>query len=369
MQIIDYDKENRELNLDNINIFANKITIVTKKNITNILKNNKNDKINIMLLGDMHSYTFSYNGKKGYEALLLMLKKYDIKNIIFTVSFNTEYGKILPIISNQIDRCFIISHKIDPSIYYDYKLPKNYDILIYGIISSAYPFRKRLFNILTKMKKTTQLRIRIIKKSENIKYKDLAKLINRSWICISTPSKFDYLVKKYFEIAACNSVVAGNMPIQGKQIFGNNYIPLSNNMSDQKIISILKSALKNKQNLKNMSKHMYSVIHNKHIVKRRQKIYSDIYYEIINNIQRSENIYRQPSKKIMNKSPISTKKPIPKRLISTKKPIPKRLISTKKPIPKRLISTKKPIPKRLISTKKPIPKKPTLKKLIVKKRY
>jgi hypothetical protein len=267
------------------------------------------------------------------------------------------------------------------------------------------------------MKKTTQLRIRIIKKSENIKYKDLAKLINRSWICISTPSKFDYLVKKYFEIAACNSVVAGNMPIQGKQIFGNNYIPLSNNMSDQKIISILQSALKNKQNLKNMSKHMYSVIHNKYIVKRRQEIYSDIYHEIINNIQRSENIYRQPSKNIskkiintpsisikkpipkrlistkkpipkrlistkkpipkrlistkkpMPKRLISTKKPMPKRLISTKKPIPKRLISTKKPMPKRLISTKKPMPKRLISTKKPMPKRPTLKKLIVKKRY
>jgi hypothetical protein len=144
--------------------------------------------------------------------------------------------------SEQIKKFFIISHHIPQEIFYPRALPKKYDILIYGWSNSdiVYPFRTRLKKLLLESKR---FKVHVIERTADIKKmpieNELAELISQSWICVSCVSNFSYLVRKYFEIAACGSIPCGNINAQGKSIFGNNIIELDSNMSDYEILRII----------------------------------------------------------------------------------------------------------------------------------
>jgi len=62
---------------------------------------------------------------------------------------------------------------------------------------------------------------------------------------VTCVSNFSYLVRKYFEIAACGSIPCGNINAQGKSVFGNNMIELDSNMSDYEILRIIQYYLSN----------------------------------------------------------------------------------------------------------------------------
>ena len=171
----------------------------------------------------------------------------------------------------------MLPHHIDISIIKDYQLPKQYDILLYGTINEAYPFRQKLYKLL---KNNTKFNVKIISKEQNIYGQDISKAINQAWLTVSTKSKYDYLVCKYFEIAGSKSVVLGNMDDVGVQIWNDNFIDINENMSSDEILSIIQEALNDKQRLLDMSDKMYQTITNE---------YSTTEYAIkLNNIIRNK---------------------------------------------------------------------------------
>jgi hypothetical protein len=212
--------------------------------------------IKCIRLRDMHERTFT----NGIEGFINSCKKHSIDYIITIYKDNFEYNKIKKLIINSKIKLVTIPLLINTNVFKDYTLNKKWDILFYGAISDAYPFRKRLIKILLSSR-LKHLKIKILKYGELRKEK-LAMEINKSWLTISTKSKFNYLVEKYFEIPASKSLVLGNMPQQGKNIFGINYIYVDNHMSDNEIINRIKNIFLNKKLITKKTNDAYKIIHN-----------------------------------------------------------------------------------------------------------
>lgn len=159
-------------------------------------------------------------------------------------------------------------HFVDTSIYKNYNQQKTHDIILYGCTNlSVYPFRSRLFNLIRNCKKFKVLYIpfpgyNVPNKNMITHGKKLAQMINKAYIGISTGSIHNYFLKKYLEIPASYTMVAGDIPPRYKYILQGNIIELYPHMSDAKIISILQKALEDKQKLLDDTKHLHDLIVN-----------------------------------------------------------------------------------------------------------
>lgn len=200
-------------------------------------------------------YLFKFSHTLGIKHLITHYQCPELENIKRFSQINTH----------------IIDYHIDSNIFKDYKLEKKYDIIVYGsTYKTAYPFRYRLKQLL----KDSSFNVLIIEPEDNIKGEQLAKLINQSWIGLATVSNFSYLVGKYFEISACNTVVLGNMNSQGKKIWSNNFIYVDETMTDVEISSRIKNALQNRKLLTKISTTMYDIMHNKYTIQEeKSKLY------------------------------------------------------------------------------------------------
>ena len=73
-----------------------------------------------------------------------------------------------------------------------------------------------------------------------------------------------------------NSCVLGNIPTDGIKIWNNNYVKITENMSDKEIVLVIKDALKNKdllqENIDIMNKKMESFYLSKYANKLYKKI-------------------------------------------------------------------------------------------------
>lgn len=255
-------------NLKKIN--KNDLLIITSCSIPSSTHNFKIDNIKIydelllsfnkklILFEDIHDYTY-----KTYSNLFLDLENYKIKYGVSMYNCN-EWDYIKQ--NYNWNKTFILNHHYDSNTFYNMKLEKNIDILLYGCVFSAYPLRQKIQRVLKSIK---ELNIKIIPLKGHFTddivsviehRKELSKLINRSHICIATCSKYNYFVCKYLEIVGSNSIFAGNIESIGKEIFQNNFIELSLNMSDNEIKQKLIDALKNKQYLKKMNENVYKNI-------------------------------------------------------------------------------------------------------------
>lgn len=201
----------------------------------------------------------SISPENGAKRFLSLLKAYNIKYLISRYECK-EFDNILGLCRSYIDDYFYLSHHINKDYFHDYNFKKEFDILLYGCTDpQTYPFRYRLKNLLENNR--DRFNINLTPTIKRVYNNSLGKLINQSWISIVTKSNFDYLVCKYFEIAGSKSVVAGDMPQQGKKIFGNNYIKLNNDMTDDEIINELEKWLNNKKILEKTANKMYKKIH------------------------------------------------------------------------------------------------------------
>lgn len=173
----------------------------------------------------------------------------------------------------------------------------DYDIDLYekrtGKIKSCYlvyPFRFRLYNLITRWKKKKLFNIKIL--SKHYKYKntgqipcktDLSKIINQSYIAICTSSRFNIMVKKYFEIAASDAIICGNIPMNYESTFKNNIVEITPEMSDNEILNVIKKALEDKKELERKGKEFGKFVrdnynYNKALINFNEitnKIYSD----------------------------------------------------------------------------------------------
>ena len=159
---------------------------------------------------------------------------------------------------------FRYGYYIDKNIFKDYQLEKKYDVLFYGNTNKQYyPFRNRLFKLL---RDCDRFNVKIIPYSSRLRKQkklpfgvELAKLINQSWLTITTKANQSVLLQKYYEIAMAKSVACGNYPdLDGENYMKENMILIDRKMTDSKIIDVISNALKNKEKLKEIINNCYN---------------------------------------------------------------------------------------------------------------
>jgi len=197
----------------------------------------------ILHIHDIHDYTF----KDGYNSFYNYLEMFNIDFVIGNYIYNKEYEIINSIVNKLNKKICIIPNLVDSNIFRNYYKEKIYDILIYGMIADCYILRKRLLDIIKNNKE--DWKIRIIEYNE-LTNTELSKEINKSYLSVATSSIYEYFVFKYIEIPLSQSLVIGDMPLQGKKLFDeDNFININNNMTDDEIINIINISLNDKKSI------------------------------------------------------------------------------------------------------------------------
>ena len=141
-----------------------------------------------------------------------------------------------------------VSHCAEATIYKDYGLPKRWDVMFCGAVtSSAYPFRLRLLN-LTKRRLNGKVRTLILSHpSVGIKRRlhwtkiqgpildRWAKIVNQSKICLTCSSRWKYRLSKYAEIPMCRSLLAGDFPDEDPDFWPQFMLELNPEDSDDEL--------------------------------------------------------------------------------------------------------------------------------------
>jgi hypothetical protein len=237
------------------------------------------------LIQDMHPKTYG-----DIDNLSTLLNSNKI-NIIFTFFNNTEGRAIRNRTPNS--KHYLLMHHIDISKFKIYNINyknkeefmknKEYDILLFGSIHPKhYPFRKRLFELIRNNE--LKYNIKFIERPETFNpevcEEGLSKLINKSRICISTKSRYDYMVGKYMEIPASGGLIVGDIPKDGVELLKNRIVEVNEKMTDEEIIKIIDDVLLNYEQyydkimeLKNIVDKDYNL--DKYITKLKEIIFNN----------------------------------------------------------------------------------------------
>jgi len=252
----------------------------------------------ILSLCDLHESTFTtrvprrrerkykYRPPKkagiGCKIFLDYLKEGSCK---YLISFCEcpEFNTLKAYCKSYIKDSFVIPFHVSPSLFKDYGLEKEYDVCLTGKITIRYRFRKRLYQIVRKMKETHGLRVL----EGPFPYGEkLSQAYNKSWLSVATLSNYSYLVRKYPEIAASGSVILGNINDQGRRIWEDNLVELNNSMTDEEIQNAIMAALENKDRLKEMSRRMTEKLHRDYNI----EMYNRKLHSIIQRVAIEQNI-------------------------------------------------------------------------------
>lgn len=204
-----------------------------------------NIKNKFFLIQDMHEKTY------GSIDKLTQLLNQNLINIIF-VYWNCGQARQIRTQTPDLKHYYLMHH-INTEIFRHHDSEqytgRDIDILFFGSIHPRhYPFRKRLFDLLTSSTdflKEHNINLHVIEKPENFDpdkcEHGLAKLLNRAKFTVCTASRYNYLLAKYFEASACGSMIIGDMAKDGitDKIF--EYCHIDNNMSDDVILEKIKN--------------------------------------------------------------------------------------------------------------------------------
>jgi hypothetical protein len=181
----------------------------------------------------------------------------------FLIRYINALDKFHPYLLNK--NIYSFPHSIDPNLFKDYNLNKEYIVLSLGCMGNHYPLRKKASNILSNINKYKH--IPRPKESENGKKwpinKDYAKLLNSSHSVISCTADVKYTVIKTFEIPACNSILlSDNNSLMESLGFksGINFVEINEN----NILEPFNHYVLNETKRKEISQNGYNLIHNNH---------------------------------------------------------------------------------------------------------
>jgi hypothetical protein len=210
------------------------------KELNKILPHLNKTKKNILMFHDLHAHK-SFNNDNIID-IVKFIKKYNFKVICngwCSVSKNHDI-----FIKNNI-KFLNLPHHVNNDIFKKQKIKKKYDILILGEVNKEYyPFRYRLFEL---FKKNFKISIMNGSSPEN-----LSGNINMSFLGLVTPSISNIFLQKYLEIPLCGTCPIGNLPENNKiakNLYKNDFIEITPEMTDEQIINITKKALQNKKDL------------------------------------------------------------------------------------------------------------------------
>jgi len=229
-----------------------------------------------IIVQDMHSCDY----KNGLDNFCKYITDNKIHYII-TPYLDTEQIKYIKSNCSKVFICHM-PHHIDETKFKDWNLKKDFDILLFGNDHKAfYPFRHRVINLLLKNK--DNIKIKHIPKprnyfryNPNISDAALSKFMNRSWMTLCTPSKYNFLLGKYFESCMSKSAIIGNMATDGTDVWNDNYIQIDNDMSDDEILEIISEALDDKEYLKSIQNNMLEKMEDYYLSKYADKMYDEL---------------------------------------------------------------------------------------------
>lgn len=241
-----------------------------EKNLQSIMSQSYEKKF--MILQDMHPKTYG-----AIVYLVEFLNRHNME-IIFTFLENGEsrtIRKYCPML-----RFHHLPHYIDTNIFRPIpNQQREYDMILYGSVHPThYPFRKRLFELILADKDIKTLHI--IPPANNSWdpqkcERGLAEKINSANFAVATKSRYDYFVAKYLEIAACDTMVVGNMATDGMKVFpAGTYIEVNERMTDVEILEKIKSAIN--QKVRPAQEFTHAILSNYNLTK-----YADRLFDII----------------------------------------------------------------------------------------
>jgi len=164
----------------------------------------------------------------------------------------TRYEAGLPVLrSFGVPHIIHCPHTVDPTQIPAAPLERPYDIMISGaMMEDVYPLRVRLLRLLSRCADFRTLYI------PHPGYRDVASLpegapvgkryyaaIASARVAIATSSTRKLPFRKYIEIAACGTIVAGDLPTHGIEVIRNHMIRLDLHMSDEEIVAALRQGL------------------------------------------------------------------------------------------------------------------------------
>jgi hypothetical protein len=168
---------------------------------------------------------------------------------------------------NKNVKFYHIPHCTEKTIFKDYKMKKNIDILLAGKITGKnslkeqhYPLRLRFKELLPELSKRFKVHeynhvgYNITNADDNHTQVEFAKILNQSKICLTCSGLPKSRFGKYIEIPSCNSVIAGDLPGQDQVDFNKFVIEINLEMTNQEIIDKICYYLNNKEQLEHLQK-------------------------------------------------------------------------------------------------------------------
>ena len=160
---------------------------------------------------------------------------------------------------HEVDTKFVnISHCAEKTIYKDYGLKKEYDVLLTGAMSRHYPFRKRLKKAVRALK-SNGFKCKVLshpggnlKKSRGATLIEYAKELNKSKIALTCSSKYKYRLGKYCEIPMCGAILAGDLPDEDEEFFKKFMLVIGTDDSDEEIVKKISDCIKDEDRLERL---------------------------------------------------------------------------------------------------------------------
>ena len=205
----------------------------------------------------------------AFESLLSRLSKPErLFEFLQAVADPTTEGRYPHWDEHGIKRVHI-PHGADASIYMNYGLEKDIDVLIIGNLSTNYyPHRVRLKNIATQILRKRSYRVHV---SPHPGYKlspiregsvigiDYAKLINRSKLVVTCSMIHHYALAKYAEIALCRSLAVADVPAERQEYFRSTILEAAPSMLDRTIVDLMESVLDDPAELERRTVQAYDI--------------------------------------------------------------------------------------------------------------
>lgn len=153
-----------------------------------------------------------------------------------------------------------IPHCAEKTVFKDYGLPKDIDVLYTGISSKKfYPLRQKLLKKVQPIIKARGYGFQQFKhpgyrlknlEAINRHLVSYAKALNRAKIVVTCSSKYKYALAKYAEIGLCRTALCADVPGQTQEWFGKWMIVIGQETPPEKIAEKIIGYLKDQESLK-----------------------------------------------------------------------------------------------------------------------
>jgi len=172
-------------------------------------------------------------------------------------------------------------HCIEKTVFKDYGLKKEYDVLFVGVVSdSIYPLRGRLFNAIKQIPNHKILKhpgYRIDGIDQQVIY--YAKEMNKAKIVVTCASKYKYALSKYSEVPAGKSFLIADIPNEREQFFRSFMGEVHENYSNNQILNVIKYWISNDKKREEKTQLGYELTHKDYT----QEHYAERFVRAIND--------------------------------------------------------------------------------------